>query len=96
MNSSFECISTLQYRLKAAENQIAAFKSERKYIQMEAYYQSIIRKQETRIKALEKEVERAHAETVTVRNYWIEVTDDFDKECEEKLAKADKDLIKVL
>ena len=95
MNSSFEYISTLQYRLKAAENQIAAFKSGKKYIQMEAHYQSIIRKQEARIKALEKEVERAHAETVTVRNHWIEVTDDLDKECEKKLGNAEKALTKM-
>ena len=41
MNSSFECISTLQYRLKAAENQIAAFKSGKKYIQMNGELVSI-------------------------------------------------------
>lgn len=95
MNSSFECISILQYRLKAAENQIAAFKSGKKYIQMESHYQSIIRKQEARIKALEKEVERAHAETVTVRNHWIEVTDDLDKEYRKKLSKTEKALEKM-
>lgn len=95
MNNSFEYISTLQYRLKAANDEIAAFKSGKKYIQMEAYFLGIIRKQEARIKALELEIARAHAETVTVRNHWIEVTEDLDKECQKKLIKAEKALTKM-
>ena len=35
MNSRFEYITTLEYRLKAASNEIAAFKSGEKYIRME-------------------------------------------------------------
>lgn len=95
MNSSFEYISTLQYRLKAANDEIAAFKSGKKYIQMEAHYMSIIRKQESRIKALEIEAARAHAETVTARNHWMEVTEDLDKEFQKKLIKAEKNLTKM-
>lgn len=95
MNSSFEYISTLQYRLKAANDEIAAFKSGEKYIQMEAHFWDIIRKLEARINALEIEIARAHAETVTVRNHWIEVTEDLDKECQKKLIKAEKALTKM-
>lgn len=95
MNHSFEYISTLQYRLKAANDEIAAFKSGKKYIQMEAHYMSIIRKQESRIKALELEIARAHAETVTVRNHWLEVTEDLDKEFQKKLIKAENKLKKM-
>lgn len=89
MNSSFEYISTLQYRLKAANDEIAALKSGEKYIQMEVHYWGIIRRLEAKIKTLEIEVARAHAETVTVRKHWIEVTEDLDKECEKKLKIAE-------
>lgn len=95
MNHSFEYISTLQYRLKAANDEIAAFKNGKKYIQMEAHYMSIIRKQESRIKALELEVARAHAETVTVRNHWLEVTEDLDKEFQKKFIKSENKLKKM-
>ena len=40
MNSSFEYITTLQYRLKAATTELAAFKSGEKYIQMETHFRS--------------------------------------------------------
>lgn len=92
MNRSFEYISNLQYRLKAADAEIAALKSDKKYIQMEAYYMSIIRKQESRIKALEMEVARAHAETVTVRNYWFDVADDIEHEKQKEMKKAERAL----
>lgn len=95
MNNSFEYISTLQYRLKAATDEIAALKSGKKYIQMEAYFLGIIRKQEARIKALELEIARAHAETVTVRNHWIEAAEDLDKECQKKIIKSEKALVKM-
>lgn len=92
MNRSFEYISNLQYRLKAADDEIAAFKSGKKYIQMETHYMSIIRKQESRIKALEMEVARAHAETVTVRNYWFDVADDIEHEKQKEMKKAERAL----
>lgn len=44
MNISFEYITNLEYRLKEALNEIAAFKSGEKYIQMEEYFWGIIHK----------------------------------------------------
>lgn len=88
MNSAFEYISTLQYRLKVANDKLAAFETGEKYVQMENNFRGIIRRLEARIKDLEAEVARAHAETVTVRNHWMEVTEDLNKECEKKLQKS--------
>lgn len=95
MNSSFEHISTLQYRLKAANDKLAAFETGEKYVQMENNFWGIIRRLEARIKDLEAEVARAHAETVTVRNHWMEVTEDLDKEWGKKLRKSQTDLKKM-
>ena len=85
MNSSFEYISTLQYRLKAANDKLGAFETGEKYVQMENNFWGIIRRLEARIKDLEAEVARAHAETVTVRNHWMEVIEDLNKEAERDL-----------
>lgn len=89
MDHLFEYITTLEYRLKAAANEIAAFKSGEKYIQMEKYYLGIIRRLERRIKELESEVAKAHAETVSVRNLWFDVVNDMEKECQRKIKKAE-------
>ena len=54
MNSPFEYITSLQYRLKAAGTQLEAFRSGKKYQDMEEQYQKTIRALESRIKELEK------------------------------------------
>jgi len=90
MNHSFEYITTLQYRLKAVSNEVAAFKSGEKYIQMEKHYRGIIRRLESEIRALKQELAKAHAETVTVRNYWFDVVTDMEHENQRKMDKAEK------
>lgn len=90
MNHSFEYITTLQYRLKAVSNEVAAFKSGKKYIQMEKHYRGIIRRLESEIRALKQELAKAHAETVTVRNYWFDVVTDMEHENQKEMGKAGK------
>ena len=90
MNHSFEYITTLQYRLKAVSNEVAAFKSGEKYIQMEKHYRGIIRRLESEIRALKQELAKAHAETITVRNYWFDVVTDMEHENQRKMDKAEK------
>lgn len=90
MNSSFEYITALEYRLKAAKNETAAFKSGEKYIQMEQHCRRTVRRLESRIKVLESELAKAHAETVTVRNYWFDVAGDVEQEKKKELCKAAK------
>ena len=90
MNNSFEYITPLEYRLKAVSHEVAAFKSGEKYIQMEKYYWGIIRKLEAKIRDLEHELAKAHAETVTVRNYWFDVVNDMDHENQKEMNKVRK------
>lgn len=90
MNISFEYITNLEYRLKAALNEIAAFKSGEKYIQIEEYFWGIIHKYEAQIKDLKKELAKAHAETVTVRNYWFDVANDMENEKHREINKVTK------
>ena len=55
MNSSFEYITALEYRLRAAKAELDAFKSGEQYIRMEELRLKEIRSLEHKIDALEKE-----------------------------------------
>lgn len=86
MNTSFEFITNLEYRLKAALAEVMAFKSGEKYIKMQDEYLKELRHLERIIKRLEEEISIAHRETTTVRNQWFEIFDDLQKEYERKLS----------
>lgn len=79
MNKSFERITTLEYRLKAANAQIKALLSGEKYVQMEQEFLRALRAEERRRRELEEEVARSHSETITVRNQWFAVFEDLEK-----------------
>ena len=53
MGNSFETITVLQYRLKAAQEELAAFQSGEKYIRMEKQHLTQVRALERRIAKLE-------------------------------------------
>ena len=56
MGNSFETITVLQYRLKAAQEELAAFQSGEKYIRMEKQHLTQVRALERRIAKLEAAV----------------------------------------
>lgn len=90
MNRSFEYITTLEYRLKAANAQIHAFESGEKYIRMQEEYRKELRSLERKIRRLEDELSRAHRETVSVRDQWFEIFEELQKECDRKLSALRK------
>ena len=59
MNRSFEYITTLEYRLKAANARILAFESGEKYIRMQEEYLKELRCLEKKIRKLEDELSQA-------------------------------------
>ena len=79
MNISFERVTTLEYRLKAAQAQINAFISGEKYVQMQQEFLRALRTEERRRKELEEEIARSHSETIAVRNQWFAVFDEMEK-----------------
>lgn len=80
MNISFERVTILEYRLKAAEAQLKAFRSGEKYIRMEREFQKALRKKDQRIREQDFELSRSHSETVSVRNQWFAVFEDMEME----------------
>lgn len=90
MNTQFEFIATLQYRLKAALAEVEAFKSGEKYIKIQEEHRKEVRVLERKIEQLKKEKSISHAETIAVRNQWFEVFEDFQKEYEQKLEHSQR------
>lgn len=92
MNISFESVTLLQYRLKAAENENQAFRSGEKYVRMEQNYQNLLKEKDRKIRELEAEVSRSHRETITVRNQWFAVFEDLEKEHEQETKTLQREI----
>ena len=90
MNQSFEYITTLEYRLKAANAEVMAFKSGEKYVKMQEEYLKELRHLERIIRKLQDDLSKAHSETIRVRNQWFEVFEELQKEFEHKLNLSQK------
>ena len=92
MNRSFEYITALEYRLKAANARILAFESGEKYIRMQEEYLKELRFLEKKIRKSEDELFRARRETVSVREQWFKIFEDLQEECDRQLAALRKEL----
>ena len=79
MWSAFEFISRLQYKVKALTAEVAAFKSGEKYAQMEEAHRKDNAYNARIIKELKHKLADSHKETVTVRNIWIGVAEEYEK-----------------
>lgn len=95
MNTPFEFIANLQYRLKAANAQVMAFQSGEAYIKLQEEHTKEIRLLERKITQLEKELSVSHIQATTNRNQWFEVFEDMENEYERKL-DCSRHLNKVL
>ncbi|MDO5809430.1 MAG: transposase [Lachnospiraceae bacterium] len=91
MNISFERVTVLEYRLKAAETQLNAFRSGEKYVRMEREFQKALRKKDQRIREQDLELSRSHSETVSVRNQWFAVFEDMEMEHARELQALKKE-----
>lgn len=90
MGNSFETITVLQYRLKAAQEELAAFQSGEKYIRMEKQHLTQVRALERRIAKLEAAVAKEHSHAITIWNQWFEIFEQLQKECDRMVAEAVK------
>ena len=90
MNSSFEYITSLQYRLRAADTELQAFRSGQKYLDMEEQHQKTVRALERRIKELEKELAQSRRDIVSIREKWFEIFEELEKEFNRELSAARK------
>ena len=90
MSSSWEIITTLQYRLKTAQQELDAFYSGEKYVRMEEQHLAQVRALERKVAKLEVSVAKEHSHAITIRNQWFEIFEQIQKECDRKVAEAEK------
>lgn len=96
MHPSFEYLTNLQYEVKKLKRLVDSFKSGERYIQLEKEYRKIIAGLEREIRHLKKELAAAHAETIRVRDKWIETCEDVLKEKEKELKRKDREVKKAV
>ena len=85
MRISFERVTTLQYELKAAQRQLASFKSGQKFVTMKKEHEQECRRLERQIKSLQEELHRLRLEQHYARQQWFESTDDMQAEYERQI-----------
>ncbi len=92
MRNSFLDKNTLQCRLEAAQAEAAAFKSGKKYRDMQEMHRKEIHSLECIIRQLKEELAQAHKELRANTAHWLEVFGDLEKEHQKEVAALQKQL----
>lgn len=87
MRINFEYVTNLQYKVKALQAKLEAYGSGEAYQHQKEAYESRLQEKDRIIESLKKELARSHAETITVRNQWMEVFEDLEKEHRKALSQ---------
>ena len=88
INQAFLYETSLQYRIKALENELEAFKTGKKYLKMKEAHRKETNALRREIERLKKELALAHKETIDVREKWFATCDDIIAEENANLRKA--------
>ena len=89
MDNNFEYITNLQYKVKSLTSQVRAFESGEKYVTMYSKFKKQLLAKGKEIERLKSELADAHCQTVTMRNNWMQVFEDMEKEHAKELKKKD-------
>lgn len=92
MKIKFEYVSALQYEVKALRAQVKAYESGEAYRSMKADYERQLKKKGRIIAAQKKELAASYRNIITMRNNWMQVFDDLEKEHKTALSKALRNL----
>lgn len=89
-NQQYFQTTSLSYRLKAAERELADFRSGEAYVKLRAEYEAIIRSQQATIKKLQKERDSFSFSRREITRQWMDVLEDVQKEHEKEVKKYKK------
>lgn len=92
MDHSFSFITSLQYQLKAALAQLAAFQSGKKYQDMQEAHHQEVHSLKQKEKQTQEELARTRRDMVRTREHWFEVFEDLEKEYRNEIKKLEKQL----
>lgn len=85
MRISFELVTALQYELRAAQRQLASFKSGQKFVSMKKEHEEERRRLERKIRSQQEELHKLRLEQLYARQQWFESTDDMQAEYERQI-----------
>jgi hypothetical protein len=86
-NGNFEYISNLHYQVKSLTAQVKALEFGSKFTAMHADFKSQLTAKDREMRKLKLELADANSRTITVRNNWLQVIDDLEKEHAKELLK---------
>ncbi len=95
-NREYFRATSLSYRLRAAEQELASFRSGEAYVKMRADYEKVIRDRELTIKRLQKERDEFSFSRKEITRQWMEVLEDLQKEQEREVKKLKKVIVELL
>ena len=90
IDGNFEFISTLQYRVKNLTGQVREFKSGEKYVKMRSEHKMQLTEKDRELQRLRQELAAANSMIVTVRENWLDVIEDIEKEHKKELRGRDQ------
>lgn len=90
MNSNFEYITNLEYKVKSLTAKLNSFESGEKYVVMRLEFNKQLTAKDRKIKKLKRDLAEAYCQTVTVRKNWMLVSEDIDKEHFKELKEKDR------
>jgi chromosome segregation ATPase len=87
--TAYEYMTNLQYKVADLTEQIQSFKSGEKYLRLEKYREDCICAKDREIKKLKIELAEVRVQYTDVRNNWLEVIEDMEKEHAKALNQKD-------
>lgn len=88
--------TSLSYQLKAAQRELAAFRSGEAYVKMRSEYKKIIHEQNLTINRLRKERDEYSFSRKKITRQWQEVLDDVEKGYKKEVRKLNKLILELL
>jgi len=89
-NAVFEYVTNLQYKVKSLTSRVQSFESGERYEYMRKDLDRRLAEKDRQIKKLKLEIANAHAETVTVRQNFMQANEDLHAEHAKEIGKKDK------
>lgn len=96
MDRLFSEYTTLQYQNKAMRQELEAFRNGERYKKLQADHHKVVAGYIKEIDRLKKELAKAHAATVTVRNIWFEECDSDWEKYQAELNKKEQEIQKLI
>ena len=96
MDRLFSEYTTLQYQNKAMRRELEAFRNGERYKKLQADYHKVVAGYIKEIERLKKELAKAHAATVTIRNIWFGECDSDWEKYQAELNKKEQKIQKLM